>query len=223
MNELAGLVVLSVRCAGPGPDDWDSWARGPHLDTLRSIPGVGQVSRSALVPPPVMGMPGPGFSHVELIELVDDIDAGVASVRAGLVSERGGDRGRTDHAVVAGEVLAPHGDHRNKAAVDDGLTGHIVANVLCTDRDHESDWDRWYDDQHLPDMMASGAFIGGSRWRRRLRPQWGAAHVTLYDIGLSPVTEAVDRSAAVMPDLVAQGRKHPHHCGATTLLLERAE
>lgn len=220
--EVTGLVVLSVRCAGLERDDWERWSTGPHLEHLDTLASVGGVSRGAVVPVPEVGVPGPGFTHVELIELVAPVDQGVADVRAALVSERAGPGGRADHAVVRGEALVPHGPHTVEAGARSASTGHILADVLCTDHRHEPEWDRWYDEVHLPDMLATGAFAGGSRWRRRLRPQWGAAHVTLYDIDLAEVTHAVDRSAAAMPELMVAGRKHPYHCGGPTVLIERA-
>ncbi|MDH3705958.1 MAG: hypothetical protein OES57_07805 [Acidimicrobiia bacterium] len=219
--DVTGLVVLSVRCVGSECEEWEQWSRGPHLDRLADLRHVGAVSRASVVPEPKLAMPGPGFSHIELIELIDDVDAGATDVRAALVAERAGRDGRSDHAVVRGEALVPHGPHTTEVGARASSTGHILADVLCTDHTLELEWDRWYDDVHLPDMLATGAFAGGSRWRRRLRPQWGAAHVTLYDIGLPDVTDAVDRSAAAMPDLVAAGRKHPCHCGGPTVLVER--
>ena len=47
----------------------------------------------------------------------------------------------------------------------------------------------------------------------------GPNHLTLYDVGLDSIDEAVARSAAVMPDLIAAGRKHRAHTGAMTLTL----
>ncbi|MDH4168141.1 MAG: hypothetical protein OEW42_00995 [Acidimicrobiia bacterium] len=223
MENLSGLIALSVRCSGADRDQWRAWMGERHLPGLGALSGVRAVTWLEVVPAPTLGAPGLGFSHVELVELTEPLDAAVASVRAHLVSERLGAAGRDDHAIVNGEVLVPHGPHGAKAPVTPALSGHILANVLCTDHRREADWDRWYDDDHLPDMMASGAFTGASRWRRRLRPQWGAAHVTLYDIDMPVVTDAVERSAAVMPDLVARGRKHPCHCGGLTLALQRAD
>ena len=71
-------------------------------------------------------------------------------------------------------------------------------------------------------MMASEAFSAATRWRRDPRRPLGPDFVTLYDVSLDSIDEAVARSAAVMPGIVAAGRKHPTHTGALTITLVRA-
>jgi hypothetical protein len=93
---------------------------------------------------------------------------------------------------------------------------------MPNDPAREVEWDEWYDREHVPDMLASGAFTAATRWRREPRRSLGADFVTLYDVSLPSIDEAVARSAAVMPGIVAAGRKHPAHTGALTLTLVRA-
>ena len=69
---------------------------------------------------------------------------------------------------------------------------------------------RWYDDQHVPDMLSCGAFSAMSRWRRVPR-RVGPNHLTLYDVATDTVDEAVERSAVTLREVVAAGRKHPAH------------
>lgn len=216
MADPSGLVVLFTRCIGSDTDGWHGWCEGEHLPGLRELPSVRSATRSAVTPPPTLGGPGLGFTHAELIELVGDVDRASGAVAAALL--RAG--APPQHAVVHGETVVPHGPVV-RPRPDADVTGHVLANVLCADRRSEDEWDRWYDEVHLPDMMATGAFRAGSRWRRERRPAWGAAHLTLYDVGPGPVAEAVDRSAAAMPDLIAAGRKHPRHSGGLTVALDR--
>ena len=113
-----------------------------------------------------------------------------------------------------------HGRWSDKPDPSPALRGHILAHVFPCDPDLAAEWDDWYDAEHLPDMMASDAFTAGTRWRRRGRRATTAPnHVTLYDVGLDSIDEAVARSAAVMPGLIAAGRKHRAHTGALTLTL----
>ena len=74
----------------------------------------------------------------------------------------------------------------------------------------------------MPDMLASNAFEGVSRWRRVDPSGRRARWLTLYDVGLLGIDEAVARSAAAMPGIVAAGRKHANHVGALTVTLVRA-
>ena len=102
------------------------------------------------------------------------------------------------------------------------LTGHIMAYVLSNDPRREAEWDRWNDDVHMPDMLESNAFRAVTRWRRHHRAGRRGGYLTLYDVGPIGVEEAVARSAAVMPGIVAAGRKLACHVGALTVTLERA-
>jgi hypothetical protein len=92
---------------------------------------------------------------------------------------------------------------------------------MCNDPDpdREREWDRWNDEVHMPDMMASGAFTAVSRWLRQPKDEQGTNYLTLYDVGEGGVGLAVQRSAAVMPGLVKAGRKMDCHVGGLTVTL----
>lgn len=218
----AGLVLHQVRSSAPSRrDEWEDWLDEVHLPDLAMVPAVRVVTRFSVVPEPPPGMPGLGFSTVLFIELDDGPDAASrVGLRLGELHREG--RIHPNHAIVRGEVLAPHGEFATKRDPDDELRGHVLAEVLCVDPARTAEWDRWYDATHVPDMMASGAFRGATRWRRVPEPDWGAGHLTLYDVSLPDVTDAVARSAAIMPDLIARGGKHPAHCGGLTMALQAA-
>ena len=133
---------------------------------------------------------------------------------------RGRGRIHDAHAVIAAEQWTAHGTAAAPARPAPGLTGLILAQVMPNDPALLAEWDQWYDATHLPDMMASGAFAAGSRWRRASPVEVGPNHLTLYDIDVSPVEAAVQRSAAAMPALIAGGRKHRAHLGALTVVLQ---
>ena len=123
------------------------------------------------------------------------------------------------HTVVDAAVYVAHGRFDRKPAPSDELRGHILALVMPNDPTLEAEWDEWYDVQHIPDMLESGAFSAATRWRREPRRPLGADFATLYDVSLDSIEEAVARSAAVMPGIVSAGRKHRAHTGAMTLTL----
>jgi len=71
-------------------------------------------------------------------------------------------------------------------------------------------------------MMSCGAFDALSRWRREPRIRVGSNFLTLYDVATDTVDEAVQRSATVLAEVVAAGRKHETHAGALTVMLRPA-
>jgi hypothetical protein len=121
--------------------------------------------------------------------------------------------------VIDAHVFTAHGAHREKTEPSANLKGHILTYVLCNQPALEEEWDEWYDREHVPDMLESGAFSAMSRWERVPRNTYGSHHITLYDTHLDSIQEAVDRSAVSLKKLTDAGRKHPAHTGAMTVML----
>ncbi len=166
-------------------------------------------------------MPGIGFTHVTIFELDDaDVSAQADRTLAAGDALRAEGRFHPAHATIAAEVFAAHGPYGTKPEPSDALRGHILTNVLCSDPSREAEWDAWYDDQHVPDMLACGAFGAMSRWARVPRRRVGPNHLTLYDVVTDTVDEAVERSAGALADVVAAGRKHECHTGGLTVTLQ---
>lgn len=165
-----------------------------------------------LLDPAPPGRPGAGHSHV--VHLPPDTCAAFDRAE----TDARGDGPAAVHAEIRRDEWIRTGDARRLA--DDEVTGLIAAEVLCADPRRIDEWDTWYDEQHLPDMMASGAFVAGSRWRRAPSRAGTADHLTVYEIGGRTVEDAIERSAAVMPTLTAAGRKHECHTGGLTWALE---
>lgn len=216
-----GLLVVYAKCARADDEAaWDAWEDTIHLPAVCRPGGPWAATRFELTARPPPGMPGIGFTHVTIYEL-DEVDVGGQAARAidvdGALRTAG--QMHAAHAAVAAEVFVAHGPHGNKPAPSSARTGHILTQVLCTDPTRVDAWDRWYDEQHVPDMLSSGAFSALSRWRRVPLRRVGPNHLTLYDVATDTVEEAVVRSAATLAEIVAAGRKHETHAGALTVTL----
>ena len=198
-STLDAISLIAAKSTDGGADE--AWAEWVSV----AVTGAGG-SLWALHPRPPAGGPGPGHTHV--IQLV----MGTALRR--------GDGGGGNHAEIRRDDWARHGD---PIVTDPSapVTALIVAEVLCADPDREAEWDRWYDEVHLPDMMACGAFVAGSRWRRAAHRPGGANHLTVYEIAGRSLDQAIEQSVANMPGLVAAGRKHELHTGGLTMALTR--
>lgn len=222
MGPATGLILQFVRCNAPSrAGEWLRWLEVVHLPDLRAIDGVRAATAWALRVQPEPGMPSVGFSHTILIELSGDLAPAVERLHAREESLREAGRIDRNHCLIAEDRLRAHGRHVSKPLPGPDLHGHILAYVLCNDPREESEWDHWNDTVHMPDMLACGGFTGVSRWVRDPRSDRGTNFLTLYDVGECGVDEAVSRSAAVMPGLVAAGRKHERHVGGLTVTLVR--
>lgn len=216
-----GLLVVHAKCIrAPEEAAWDEWEDTVHLPALCAGDGPWAATRFELTARPEPGMPGIGFTHVTMLELdAADLAAQAARAMARDAALRADGRMYPAHATVAAEVFVAHGRFGHKPEPSEARTGHILTHVLCNDPTREAEWDAWYDEQHVPDMLSCGAFGAMSRWRRVPTAPFGPNHLTLYDVATDTVEEAVHRSAATLAEVVAAGRKHETHTGALTVTL----
>ncbi len=222
MPAATGLILQLIRCnATPRTPDWLRWLDETLLPELRSEPGVRAATLFALRVQPAPWMPSVGFTHAILIETTGQLAAVADRIHARENALRAEGRIDRNHCLIGEDRLHAHGRHADKPLPGPDLHGHVLAYVLCNDPRQEAEWDEWNDCVHMPDMLASGAFTGVSRWLREPRTERGTNYVTLYDVGPLGVDVAVEKSAAVMPGLVASGRKHETHVGGLTILLVR--
>jgi hypothetical protein len=227
-----GLLVVHSKCVRAVDEpEWDEWEDDVHLRALCASGDAGNAggrgawaaTRFELTARPEPGMPGIGFTHVTILELDDpDVAAQAARVLAVDGELRAAGRMHPAHAAIAADVFVAHGRYGTKAAPSSTRTGHILTHVLCTDPTRVVEWDEWYDDVHVPDMLSCGAFSAMSRWRRLTPQSVGPNHLTLYDVATPTVDEAVARSAVTLAEVVAAGRKHECHTGALTVTLRPA-
>jgi hypothetical protein len=218
-SPTTGLVVVHAKCVRSAEaSEWDTWEDDVHLPALCGPASAWAGTRFELTARPRPGMPGVGFTHVTILEL-DDADVRAQAARVLAVDDelRAQRRMHDAHATVAADVFVAHGPYGTKPAPSAARTGHILAHVLCTDPRRVDEWDEWYDDVHVPDMLSCDAFSALSRWRRLDPVAVGSNHLTLYDVATATVDEAVTRSAATLAEVVAAGRKHVCHTGALTL------
>jgi hypothetical protein len=204
----------------PVEPQWDEWEDTVHIPALCAGDGPWVATRFELTEKPQPGMPGIGFTHVTIYELDDDdVATQAAHALDALDALRAAGKVHPAHATMGADVFVAHGPFGEKPEPSSALHGHILTNVLCNDPAREAEWDAWYDEQHVPDMLTCGAFAAMSRWQRVPRVREGSNHLTLYDVATETVDEAVQRSAVTLAEIVAAGRKHETHTGALTVTL----
>jgi len=216
-----GLLVVYAKCIRASEEpEWDEWEDDVHLPALCTPGGPWVATRFELTTRPQLGMPGIGFTHVTIYELDDtDVTAQASCTLDAHDALRAAGRVHAAHVSVGADVLIPHGRFGIKPEPSPSLRGHILTNVLCNDSAREDEWDAWYDEQHVPDMLSCGAFGAMSRWERVPRARVGSNFLTLYDVNTDSIDEAVERSSATLAEIVAAGRKHETHTGALTVTL----
>jgi hypothetical protein len=215
------FLLLLVRCsATDARSDWEQWWDEVHAPELARLLGATAVERWRADAADPVAHTGTGWTDAAFVHLPgDDAAQALDRLEAAWPDLWADDRIHERHVLNGVEAFTGHGPSGTLAPPHPDRTGRILAMVRCTDPGRSAEWDRWYEDQHLPDMLATGAFAAGSRWRRERTPALAPAHATLYDVAGIPLADAVARSAAAMPGLVAAGRKPSWHTGGLTMTL----
>jgi hypothetical protein len=212
------MLLAYTRCNEPSrEEEWSRWYDDVHLPDILEA-GADVAARFELIQKPVPGMPSVGFSHVAIYEFRGP----QAEQRLEATFERDEEirqlgRRHPNHGVMNVEVLRSNKGRRVDPSPE--LRGLVFVSVMCLDPSREAEWNRWYDEEHLPDMMATGAFAAGSRWLRYEPHRYGPNDVTFYDITDCSVEEAIERSAREFPRLAAAGRKHECHVAGMSVTL----
>lgn len=219
MTPTSTIVVAHAKCADADQAEaWEAWYDDAHLPDLLDPGDTATVAtRWVLADPPAPGRPGLGFSHVTMFEFADVGAVVRLESRATRLREEGSIH--PAHCITGVSVWNAHGAWTDKPAPSPELHGQILAEVMPANPADEAAWDEWYESQHVPDMLDTGAFAAATRWERAPRWAFGPNHLTAYDITHRDIGTAVEMSAQALPGLAASGRKFSGHTGVLTLAL----
>ena len=221
MHSPNGIVIVFSR-----PSDftlegeWSGWYAGTHIPAAMAASGAAVATRWEHTERPHGASPPVGFTHMTVYEL-DDLRAGAPALLDVLDGATSGRRHPAD-MIVGVEVLEPAGRRWHGRNVGDDVVGQVIAFVGPSDPAYEEEWDAWLDDVHVPDMVGSGAFATATRWARTERARFGPNYLTIYDVTLPDINDAVALSGAAMAPAREQGRLRPYHAGGLRAALRRA-
>jgi hypothetical protein len=191
---------------------WDAWYDDVHLPDTAAGSGAWVVNRWECADRPPHSSPPVGFSHLAIYQFTDVATGGPALLD--LFEQRRAEGAlHPAHTIIGVDVLVPTGRWSTWPEPTDARTGQIIAYVGPNDPAIEDEWNAWYDAVHAVDMVDSGAFAGVTRWVRTDRARFGPDHLTIYDVELDDLDDAVALSLAAMGPAHAAGRLHPRHAG----------
>ena len=98
------------------------------------------------------------------------------------------------------------------------LTARIYVLTLCGDRSRDDEWNEWYDDVHVPDILAVDGFVSATRWKLVTPTPFGANYLALYDVH-GDVETAKENLAAAVPKMFKSGRMHRQNAMADMVWL----
>jgi hypothetical protein len=219
-----GLFIAFARCNDAKREaEWDDWYDNVHLPDIVGTGAAWVASRWEVADRPAQGYPAVGFTHAAIYELEGpDVADRVRTIFEEGPRFQAAGRTHPNNIIADVAILRAFGRWTEKPEPSAATTGHILTFTLCNRPALEDEWNAWYDDTHIPDMLESGAFAAATRWVRLERERFRPNYLTLYDITLPDLAEAGRRSAAVMPGIIAAGRKMECHAGTLTVSLRPA-
>lgn len=220
-----GIVVVFSRPSDFAQERaWSDWYGGSHLPETVDGSGATAATWWENTDRPHMAVSPVGFTHVAIYEF-DDVDTGAPALldlfdpSSATVTPR-----HPVHTMIGVEVMrSAQGRWNQRLQNSSDLTGQVIAFVGSNDPSREDEWSTWLDTVHIPDMLNSGAFANASRWVRTARARFGLDYLTIYDVTLADIGDAVARSAAAMGPAREQGRLLECHAGGLRATLRRAD
>ena len=114
----------------------------------------------------------------------------------------------SDHALMDLKLFEPVGRWTGLADPSPDLTSRRYVFSFCADRSREDEWNEWYDEVHIPDVLELDGFVAATRWKLVTRPPYGANYLALYDVH-GDLATAQDNLAKALPTFFEGGRMHP--------------
>jgi len=218
-NGVDNLVMVLTRPSDFSQEAaWATWCDDVHLPETGAASGAKVVTHWQVADRPQGFSPVQGFTHVDFYEY-DDAARGLSGLLDAFDSQRSAGRTHPCHSVVAVDAFTATGRWARPTMHGPALTGHVMSYVMTNDPSNADAWNAWLDDVHVPDMLASGAFVNARRWHRVEPARYGANYLTVYDVELDDLNQAVHLSGSVMPELLRTGRMFTAHYGGMRAML----
>jgi hypothetical protein len=222
---MNGIVVVFSRPSDFAQEHaWSAWYRGTHLPATIDASRAKSATWWENVERPHMSVSPVGFTHVAIYEF-DHVATGAPALLDLFDSSSATAAPRHPvHTIIGVEVMRPAGNRWNdRLEPSRDITGQVIVFVGPSDPAREAEWNTWLDTVHVPDMVNSGAFVNATRWVRTDRSRFGLDHLTIYDVTLADVDEAVVLSASAMAPAREHGRLLECHAGGLRAVLRRAD
>ena len=219
MPGVAGLYVTFCRCNDPARERaWDEWFDAVRLPHLVHAGGWARATRWRLTVP-VSSSTDLGFTHMTILEM-DGPDA-LGGMQRAVSSAFTPGLLHPHHAAMGALALRPIGRWSDTPPSGAEAKSLLFISGRCTDLARDAEWNRWYDDVHIPDVLSTGGYHAATRWRLLDSHPSQANDYAIYESRL-PAEEAYRMMAAGIPPLYAQGHRHPQHTAGIRFTLEPA-
>ena len=210
MSRTQGVYLTYSRLLNPKKAaEWDEWYDTIHLP---DIVGSGSAWRATRWQRQDAGHFG--WTNANIYEVEGpDIVANQQKASAHAPRWRAEGRHFLDYALMDLKFFRPIGRWTGIADPSPDLTARIYALTVCGDRSRDDEWNEWYDDVHIPDILAVDGFVAATRWKLVTPTPFGANYLALYDVH-GDVEAAQKNLGAAVPGMYKNRRMHPQNAMA---------
>ena len=210
MSRTEGIYLTYSRLLHPKKAaEWDEWYDTIHLP---DIVGSGSAWRATRWQRQDAGHFG--WTNANIYEVEGpDIVANQKKASAHAPRWRAEGRHFSDYALMDLKFFEPFGKWTGIADPSPDLTARVYALTVCGDRSREDEWSEWYDNVHVPDILAVDGFVAATRWKLVERNPFGANFLALYDVH-GDIKAAQAGLTAAVPGMYKGGRMHPQNAMA---------
>ena len=205
MSRTKGIYLTYSRLLDPTREaEWGEWYDTIHLP---DIVGSGSAWRATRWRRQGAGVDG--WTNANIYEVEGpDIVANQKKASAQAPRWRAEGRHFPVHALMDLKFFEPVGRWTGIADPSPALTARRYVLSFCADRAREDEWNEWYDEVHVPDVLAMDGFVSATRWRLVTPAPYGANYLALYDVhgDLAPAQADLIKTVGA---LYESGRMHP--------------
>ena len=195
-----GLLVTRTNCKDPSQEvEFNRWYNHKHLPDVTRVGVFSNAIRFANVDPK-----SPHGQYLATYETdMEDVSQARPAARAGL-DKLGDDRGTPlIESVSTCAFKRLGGEHVAAVRPTRGMM-FVVTN--CKDGYDEGEFNQWYHDFHLPDMLDMGAFHAAYRYESLDPEVSNGKFLAIYETDLADPTAAAESIGKVLPELHRRDR-----------------
>ncbi len=199
--------LVATKCTDPArEEEFNRWYDGTHLPDLLAVPGITAARRYKLSGP--ANPKEPDAQYLAIYEI--DSETPEAVTGPGLQEHRPRwiAAGRMIDCIQATSMtnyrqIGKHADATNTAKAV------LLVKTACSDPARDAEFNRWYDDVHIPDVTSVPGVIRAQRYKLSGQPsktEPEAQYLAVYEFDTDD-TKSVSRAVgAKMPEWTAAGR-----------------
>jgi len=185
-------------------DEWDTWYDNIHLPDIVGSGSAWRATRWQRQDPGHFG-----WTHTNIYEVEGPDIVSNQKKAAGLAPKwRAEGRHFLEYALMDLKFFRPVGRWANLDAPSSTVQARVYVLSLCGDRSREDEWNQWYDEVHVPDILDVDGFVSATRWELVNPTPYGANYLALYDVDIEPEVAQTNLNSAV-PAMYKKGRMHP--------------